>query len=126
MSDHDPCPKCGSFVYFVIAGLPDCECSCGHHWKRAMPKPLRSIAGGSAWPEGAADELRAALEEAIAKDDRVMVLSVRRQRHESEPATVSTAVADRRIPCPVTWPEFLGVLSIKLHQWIGETQSDDV
>jgi hypothetical protein len=125
VSDYDPCPKCGTFVYFVIAGSPDCECSCGHHWKRATPKLLRSIAGGSRWEDGVADEMRARLEEAIARDDRIAIFSVRRGHADAEPATVVTATADRRAPCSVTWVEFVGALMIKLHQWVGETESDD-
>jgi hypothetical protein len=91
------------------------------------PKPslLRSIAGGSQWEAGIADEMRARLEEAIARDDRIAIFSVRRGHAGAEPATVVTATADRRAPCSVTWVEFVGALAIKLHQWMGDTDSKD-
>jgi hypothetical protein len=93
---------------------------------KPKPTPLRSIAGGSQWEDGIADEMRARLEEAIARDDRIAIFSVRRGHAGAEPATVVTATADRRVPCSVTWVEFVGALATKLHQWMGETESDDV
>jgi hypothetical protein len=125
MSDHSPCPKCGSFAYFVIAGSPDCECKCGHCWQRSMSATIRMIGGGSQWEDGVAQDLRARLEEAIAIDDRIAIFSVRRGHANGEPATVVTATADRRAPCSVSWVEFVGALAIKLHQWMGDTENDD-
>lgn len=85
------------------------------------PLKLARIDTPAEWPAGEPERLRASLEEALKQDDRIMLFRARRDRDGEGTACTLFNVDDvRRIPCRVSYSEWLGTLYAKLLQWFRQ------
>lgn len=85
------------------------------------PPRLVVIGTPASWPDGEPERLRASLEDALKNDERILLFRARRDR-DGEGTTCTTFNVDdvRRIPCRVSYAEWLGTLYAKLLHWFRQ------